>query len=858
MPSAPSPCLEAALSYLERDWSVLPLCSGDHQGMSGQHEKTCRSPGKAPLCPWKDYQGRRPRPVEVRLWWNRWPTANVGMALGPVSKLIGLDIDGSAGEFLLSFLMRRADVPTLPPTLEFVTPGGGRRLLFQSDEDLPNEEYQLGDGELRLLCEGRQTVMPPSRHANGGEYLWVEGHRPGEIEPAALPEWLLHLLSNQKGTRDDDAVRDNGTDHPHLLSRGSAGHDPHSRGGPGLSPARTSGPRVGYDPQPNASALSKEERARRYLKQMGPCHPEADHPMDASQHLLKAATAMWGLDFDEDEAVQLLAEWDRDNAVTPYPEKELRRKYQQSAQHCGNPRGFLLSESNPVTRDGRPVSRGHSANGQPDTDGAGNTAQSKPRLKRQLRRLPPYRPFPLEALPYTIQEYVRQAGLSLGCDPAYVALPALAVVASVIGNTRTIRLRRGWEEPSIVWSLILGDSGTLKTPAYLRAVSRLFAVQDQFIQQYKADWKKFKDSQDEAELTPGLKRVVCSDTTVERLAEILEDNPRGLLVARDELSGWLGSFTRYKGRGGGTDLPNWLEMHRAGTIVVDRKNRRESKGYDLPVYVRGAAVSVTGSIQPGVLARALTSDFLEAGLAARFLMAMPPKSPKRWSELEIHPDVEEGYNRTLNCLLDLTFDSRHEQRRPYAVDLSGDGKAVWAAFYDEWANEQAAAEGDLASAYSKLEGYAARFALLHHVSEWATRDDDGLVPVEPESIRAGIALCRWFSEESRRIYGTFSESAEDRATRRLVEFIEARGGKITARELMRGNCRRYPDAETAEAALAELVEAALGRWVEEKPDGRGRPTKVFELCMTHDTDDTDVGENHPEAHDTNDTIPKHQ
>jgi hypothetical protein len=54
---------------------------------------------------------------------------------------------------------------------------------------------------------------------------------------------------------------------------------------------------------------------------------------------------------------------------------------------------------------------------------------------------------------------------------------------------------------------------------------------------------------------PACRRVVTSDPTIEKLADLLEDNPRGLLVARDELGGWLGSFTRYKGKAGGPDLP---------------------------------------------------------------------------------------------------------------------------------------------------------------------------------------------------------------------------------------------------------------------------------------------------------------
>src|SRR5262249_32420171 len=246
-------------------------------------------------------------------------------------------------------------------------------------------------------------------------------------------------------------------------------------------------------------------------------------------------------------------------------------------------------------------------------------------------------------LPAPLDEYVRQGAMALGCDPAFVALPVLAVAASAIGNTRALRLKRGWEEPPVIWSALVADSGTLKSPAYLKAVPHLFRIQKRLLLEYKqrcaryqeelADYEdaKRKAKADGAEPPdqpekPVLRRVVCSDTTIEKLAVILEDNPRGLLLARDELSGWLGSFTRYKGKAGGTDLPNWLEAFRAGTWLVDRKT-----GDRPTLVIPHAAVSVCGGIQPGVLARALTPEFLDAGLAARFLMAMPTKLPKRWS-----------------------------------------------------------------------------------------------------------------------------------------------------------------------------------------------------------------------------------
>src|SRR5262249_24872038 len=171
---------------------------------------------------------------------------------------------------------------------------------------------------------------------------------------------------------------------------------------------------------------------------------------------------------------------------------------------------------------------------------------------KKVRKLEPYQPFPVEALPAPIAEYVSQGALALGCDPAYLALPALAVAASVIGNTRVIRLKRGWDEPSIVWSAIVGGSGTLKSPAYLKAVACLFGLQRQMLLRFKQRQKAYQEELQEYQsakrrakdgsIDPGdppeeprLQRVVVSDTTVEKLAEILEDNPGGTLVARDEL-----------------------------------------------------------------------------------------------------------------------------------------------------------------------------------------------------------------------------------------------------------------------------------------------------------------------------------
>src|SRR5262249_5136593 len=143
---------------------------------------------------------------------------------------------------------------------------------------------------------------------------------------------------------------------------------------------------------------------------------------------------------------------------------------------------------------------------------------------------------------------------------------------------------------------------------------------------------------------------VCSDTTVERLGELLEENPRGLLCARDELSGWLGSFSRYKGNAAGSDLPAWLEFHRAGPVTIDRKTSEKKT-----LFIDRAAVSVCGTIQPGILAKAMRGDFLDSGLVARLLLAMPPKARKQWRDLDIDPFTAGAYEQLLESLYRLDF-----------------------------------------------------------------------------------------------------------------------------------------------------------------------------------------------------------
>jgi len=457
-------------------------------------------------------------------------------------------------------------------------------------------------------------------------------------------------------------------------------------------------------------------------------------------------------------------------------------------------------------------------------------------------RIEPFQPFPVDALPQAMAGFVSDSAEAIGCDASFIALPLLVGFASAIGNSRRVQLKRGWTEPAILWGAIIGESGSTKSPALelaLRAVRerqrKAMREHADAMRAYEAErlnhereltaWKRSKAAGDppEAPEAPTCERCWTDDATIEALAKLLQDNPRGLLVIRDELAGWL-HFDRYTSGGGGKggEAPKWLEMFGGRALVVDRKTSGT-------IYVPQAAVSIVGGIQPGILARYVGQEHRDNGLLARLLLTMPPRRPKVWTEADIDPMAEAAIGKIFNALFNLQPAINADgEPHPAIVRLTPEGKRAWTAFYDRHNIEAADLCGDLAAAWSKLEGYTARFALVHHLTRQVSGDDVG-EGIDAVSIAAGVKLSRWFAHEAKRVYAMLAEDDEARQRRQSVELIERKGGSVTVREWQR--TRSHRTAEDAEAELAELVTAGVGRWEEVAPGPRGgRPSKRFILA----------------------------
>lgn len=778
--------LALALSYACDGWHVFP-CHTIRDG-----ECTCGTTGCKRIAkhPWT-LHGCRDATTDlevIRRWWAAMPDANVAIATGPASNLWVVDLDGLPGMEALADL-ERIHGP-LPNTISVATPSGGRHLYFSWPEGASiGCRVKVQGVPIDVRGAGGYVVAPPSWHFLGQCYRWETCKT-----LATAPSWLLEWLKPPAGNLEY------------------------------LAPP----------PAPDMTSLLAK-RIRAYLAE---CPIAVSGQAGHNTTFAVVCRVVQGFNLTEEQALPFLMEWN-ERCVPPWSEREMRHKVQDAIKAPGE-RGRLLHDvlhdvpfSDFAFSTVRQTGVSDSENSQNPRENEGSVGLSDCRTQEVCKtHMSPYVPFPVEALPDIAREFVIEGARTLGCDPAYVALPVLTVLAGCIGNTRRIRLKRKWSEPAVLWTVIVSPSGTMKSPAIELAMEEIYRIQMRKVQEFQralmeyrvhyrefekalSQWKRKKDdSLPPSELeAPRCPRLVVSDITVERLGQLLQQNPRGLLVCRDELAGWVTGFNQYKSRGG-SDVANWLELHRCGTLIVDRKNLSQ------PIVIPRASVSIAGGIQPRTLARVLTAQLHECGLAARLLTAMPPRQPKRWNDVELSGSIEQKYKQLIERLLSLDFVTNTDgEPEPKDVLLGPEAKIMWSTFVNEWNMEQMVVHEELSAAFSKLEGYAARFTLIHHL---ATYPDIDCMEVQEDSIQAGITLSRWFANEAERVHAMIGMTPDERSTQQLADLIRAKGGSITPRDLQRSNGRRYRTVEESIQALDNLVTAGIGSWVTVNEKVKGR------------------------------------
>lgn len=102
--------------------------------------------------------------------------------------------------------------------------------------------------------------------------------------------------------------------------------------------------------------------------------------------------------------------------------------------------------------------------------------------------------------------------------------------------------------------MVIGRSGLQKSPAFKYALKPLDTLQTELF----SKWRQRQESGGNASKHP-LERLTVGDTTIEAMANVLQANPRGLLLPSEELASWITNFGRYgKGDRSSGDGARWL------------------------------------------------------------------------------------------------------------------------------------------------------------------------------------------------------------------------------------------------------------------------------------------------------------
>ncbi|MGJ8624233.1 MAG: DUF3987 domain-containing protein [Yoonia sp.] len=445
-------------------------------------------------------------------------------------------------------------------------------------------------------------------------------------------------------------------------------------------------------------------------------------------------------------------------------------------------------------------------------------------------------------------DWITCAAEAKSAPPDYVLAALLAVVGAAIGNTRWAMPWGGWAEPPILWTMAIGNPSSNKSPGLDAVLTPLRKVEREIrrgVETDRATWaeaadlakiaestwkeavkKALKEGEEVPErpkeadpgLEPFLPRFAIADATVERLAVIAAEQPRGTLLTRDELAGWLQGMTRYAG--GGSDRPFWLEAYGGRGHTVERMGRP-------PVSVERLSIGVTGGIQPDRL-RTLLLKSDDDGLLARFLPVWPDPAPiKRPQGLPDEVFIEGALAR-LHGLKMAT--NERDELRPWFVPFSEAARERLDAFRQDVRSWEGNAEGLLLSFMGKLPGVSVRLALVLTYLDWIASPNEEPIEIGAGAFeRAALFVETYALPMARRAYADASLSKQEQAARRLLAVIREQGWeRFSSREVLRLDRKGLATARELQPALDVLIEAEVLRQVEgvTGPNG-GRPGKLF-------------------------------
>ena len=349
--------------------------------------------------------------------------------------------------------------------------------------------------------------------------------------------------------------------------------------------------------------------------------------------------------------------------------------------------------------------------------------------------------FPIEVFPPEYQEIIRETSEAFSVPPQIPGVAFLVGSAACTGNSVRVEAKTGWQEFPNIFTVSVGASGEGKSPAARAIYEPIYEIEE---------WRRGEDAnaigdpayQSHFEGFPQWRDVIVDDVTLPALSSVLAENPRGVLWYRDELAGFFSEAHRNEVLGG-----RIRTAYDSGPWRVTRVSE------DRTFHIPRATVSMTGTIQPKILARIFTENDVESGFLPRFLFFRSDSDvPRSWTNAAFTPKRRNSLKSHYLKLLSIDYENRSE-KIPNTVQLTPDALASFVKFYNRSSLWVWLAKPNLIGPFKmKVRGHVLRLAIILLLCEFTAGDVSTLEDLEAETMEKAIKLAKYFTRETRKVY----------------------------------------------------------------------------------------------------------
>lgn len=473
--------------------------------------------------------------------------------------------------------------------------------------------------------------------------------------------------------------------------------------------------------------------------------------------------------------------------------------------------------------------------------------------------LQPVAAFQPAMLPESLRAWISDIAERMQCPPDFPAVGAMVALSSVIGRKRIIAPKRydDWTVVPNLWGCVVGRPGIMKSPALNQimvpldrlAISAAEDHQDA-IREYAVGQKlaKLTAKADEAEAEklikakklyeaeavlkrgmgaddakePAMRRYKTTDPSVEALGEILEANPHGTLVYRDELSGLLRSLDREGQESARSFYLQGYDGNQGWTC--DRIGRGKYR------HIDAVCISMLGGIQPGkiqgYIRDAIRGGAGDDGLLQRFGLLIWPDITGAWRNVDRWPDTQ-AKNSAFAVFEGLDDLEPDQDGNPIVIKFSPKAQAL----FDDWRGqfEPMLRAGDLLPALeSHLAKYRKLVPALALVCGLADGENEA---ISHASLLRALGWAQYLRTHAERAYHAGQSMATEGAKALLAKIrAGALADGFRARDVYLKGWAHVSDPEATKEALTLLCDLGYIKGTNSEPDpSGGRPTTVYSI-----------------------------